>query len=207
MNLTVRQAEVLDFIVQTINERGYPPTINEIMNALGLSYPRAVVGHLEALEKKRYIKRDPGARGIQILKVANVELDSGVIRLPLVGITAAGTGVLAEENIEEWVPVPSSMMNGAKDAFMLRVKGDSMIDAHILDGDMVVIQPASTAQNGEIVLAIIDNEATIKYFYQKGGKVVLKAANRAFQDMEPENIIIQGKVIGVFREFSKSIKG
>jgi repressor LexA len=202
MDLTDRQAEALDFIVQTINERGCPPTINEIMNALNLQYPRAVVGHLEALEKKRYIKRNPGARGIQILKTANVGLDSGVVRLPLVGTTAAGLGVLAEENIEEWVPVPSSMVGRIKNAFMLKVKGDSMIDAHILDGDMVIIEPADSAENGEIVLAIIDGEATIKYFYRFGIRNILRAANDKYPDMEPEFFRIQGKVKGVYRSLN-----
>ncbi len=201
--LTERQKKVLKLIAKMIEERGFPPSVREIGRALGISSLRGVTGHLDGLERKGYIRRTSTARGIQVLKspegISLVDVPS--IRLPLVGAIAAGSPILAEKNITDWVPVPRRLVRHQENAFLLRVQGDSMIDAHILEGDLVIVKPQPTAQNGEIVAAILDDEATVKRYYREGDQVRLEPANASYSPIlvKQREFRIAGKVIGLLR--------
>ncbi len=198
--LTERQKEVLEAILRSLRQRGFPPTLRELQEETGISTPRGVAVHLQALEKKGYIRRDSSARGIRVLIDPSQELEEEVLYLPLVGQIAAGTPLLAEENIEEWVPIPRQLVGRHRDAFLLRVRGDSMKEAHILDRDLVVVQPQATAEHGEIVVALLEDEATVKRLCREGDKLMLKPANPDYPSLEvKEGVLLQGKVIGVIR--------
>jgi repressor LexA len=203
--LTPRQQQVLDFIDEQVRTRGYPPSVREIGEAVGLSSSSTVHAHLGALQDKGYLRRDPTKpRAIEIC----FEPGSGAVverrpvkHVPLVGDVAAGTGVLAAENIEETMPLPEDL-TGEGQLFMLRVRGDSMIDAGIFDGDYVVVRQQDTAEPGDVVVAgIPDEEATVKTFLRKRGKIVLRPANEALEDMvfDPADITIFGRVVTVLR--------
>ena len=203
---TPRQRKILEFIDQTIKENGFPPTVREIGKAVGLNSPATVHTHLSTLQDRGYIRRDPTKpRAIEV----HWDAGSGAIidrrpvtHVPLVGDVAAGTGVLAAENIEEVMPLPSDF-TGQGDLFMLRVRGDSMIEVGILDGDFVVASKQPTANNGDVVVAgIPDGEATVKTFSQNGNQVILSPANSTYLPMEfsEEEITIYGKVVSVLRK-------
>jgi len=158
--LTARQQQVYDFILEYSSNRGYPPTLQEIARHLGVSGNLGIIRHLTALEKKDYIRRNSGSsRGIVLVRSGRM------LSLPLVGEIRAGTPQLAVEEVEAFLAVDASLVK-SKDSFILRVKGDSMIEAHIVEGDMAIIQPQTTAENRDIVVAIIDGEATLKRFYR-----------------------------------------
>ncbi|MGZ4803366.1 MAG: transcriptional repressor LexA [Acidimicrobiia bacterium] len=204
--LTARQQQVLEFIDVEVRRRGYPPSVREIGEAVGLSSSSTVHAHLGALQDKGYLRRDPTQpRAIEIC----YEPDSGAVvdrrpvrHVPLVGDVAAGTGTLAAENIEETMPLPEDL-TGDGQLFMLRVRGESMIDAGILDRDFVVVRQQDNAENGDIVVAgIPGEEATVKTFLRKRGKVVLRPANEVLEDMvfDPAEITIYGKVVTVLRK-------
>jgi repressor LexA len=204
-DLTDRQRQVLEFIDAQIRERGYPPSVREIGEAVGLSSSSTVHAHLAALQDKGYLRRDPTKpRAIELV----YESSSGqaierrpVRHIPLVGNVAAGTGVLAHENIEESVPVPEDF-TGAGQLFMVRVRGDSMVDAGILDGDYVVVRQQPDADPGEVVVAgIPGEEATVKTFLRRRGKVVLRPENPTMSEMvfEPDDVSIYGKVVTLLR--------
>ncbi len=204
-DLTPRQRQVLEFIDTEQRERGYPPSVREIGEAVGLSSTSTVHAHLAALQDKGYITRDPTKpRAIEI----HFEQGSGaqverrpVRHIPLVGDVAAGTGVLAAENIEETVPMPEDF-TGAGQLFMLRVRGDSMIDVGILDGDYVVVRQQADAETGETVVAgIPGDEATVKTLLRRRGKVVLRPENPTMDEMvfEPGDVQIYGKVVSLLR--------
>ena len=201
--LSERQRQVLDYIRQTVTERGYPPSVREIGEALGLSSPSTVHSHLSSLVEAGAIRRDPTKpRAIEILgepESAAMERD-GVRDVPLVGRIAAGSPVLATEDIEDVYSLPESLV-GSGPVFMLRVKGDSMIDAGILDGDLVVVRRQPTAEAGEIVAALIeDEEATVKRLYRHEGRIVLRAENEAYDDLVYEDgVTVLGKVVSVLR--------
>jgi repressor LexA len=203
--LTPRQQQVLEFIDDEVRRRGYPPSVREIGEAVGLSSSSTVHAHLGALQDKGYLKRDPTKpRAIEIC----FEPDSGAIvdrrpvkHVPLVGDVAAGTGVLAQEDIEETFPLPEDF-TGDGHLFMLRVRGDSMIDAGIFDKDYVVVRQQDSADNGDIVVAgIPGEEATVKTFVRKRNKIILRPANEALEDMvfDPADIAMYGKVVTVLR--------
>jgi repressor LexA len=203
--LTPRQQQVLDFIDDQVRRRGYPPSVREIGEAVGLSSSSTVHAHLGALQDKGYLRRDPTKpRAIEIC----FEPDSGAVvdrrpvkHVPLVGDVAAGTGVLAAENIEETMPLPEDL-TGDGQLFMLRVRGDSMIDAGIFDQDYVVVRQQDTADNGDVVVAgIPGEEATVKTFLRKRGKIVLRPANEALEDMvfDGDEVTVYGKVVTVLR--------
>ena len=203
--LTPRQAEVLEFIDSEVRHRGYPPSVREIGEAVGLSSSSTVHAHLAALQDKGYLRRDPTkprALEIRFEPGSGATVDRRPVRhVPLVGDVAAGTGVLAAENIEETYPLPEDL-TGDGQLFMLRVRGDSMIDAGIFDHDFVVVRQQSTADNGDTVVAgIPGEEATIKTFMRRKGKIVLKPANPVLTDMvfDPSEITIYGKVVTVLR--------
>ena len=196
--LTGRQQEIFDFLVGYQEQHGYPPTVREIGSALGLHSPSTVHAHLAKLESSGVLRRDPSKpRAIEIL----VERAKRVTRpsIPLVGQVAAGTPILAEENIEDQLEVPAVI--GADDGdYALKVRGDSMQDAGILGGDFVVVHPADDADNGEIVVAMIEDEATVKHFYRDGEAVRLEPANDAYEPIVAPDAQVLGKVIGVFRK-------
>ena len=203
---TPRQRKILEFIDQTIKENGFPPTVREIGKAVGLNSPATVHTHLSTLQDRGYIRRDPTKpRAIEV----HWDAGSGAIidrrpvtHVPVVGDVAAGTGVLAAENIEEVMPLPSDF-TGEGDLFMLRVRGDSMIELGILDGDYVVASKQPTANDGDVVVAGIPNdEATVKSFSTRNDQVVLTPANPSMSPMHfsANEITIYGKVVSVLRK-------
>jgi len=206
-NLTERQQGILDFIDTQNRERGYPPSVREIGEAVGLTSPSTVHSHLNTLQKLGYLRRDPSKpRAIEVRYDPNsgaVIERAAVTHVPLVGDVAAGTDVLAHENVEELMPLPTEF-TGEGELYMLRVRGESMIDAGIHDGDFVVVCRQSTANNGEIVIAgIPGEEATVKTYTAKGGKVTLLPANEALEPMEfsADEVEIFGKVVTVLRRY------
>ncbi len=205
-NLTTRQQQILDFIESQMRERGYPPSVREIGEAVGLTSPSTVHSHLASLQKMGFLVRDPSKpRAIEVRYDPNsgAAMERRPVRhVPLVGDVAAGTDVLAQENVEEIYPLPADL-TGEGELFMLRVRGESMIDAGILDGDFVVARTQNTANKGDIVVAgIPGNEGTVKTFTRKGHKVVLLPANPNLGPMEyePDEVTIYGKVVTVLRK-------
>jgi repressor LexA len=203
--LTGRQQEIWEFLVDYVGRHGYPPTVREIGESVGLASPSTVHAHLANLERAGYLRRDPTKpRALELLRDRPAEAAPvhGVQRLPLVGSIAAGGPILAEENIEDELGVPEPLGRNAD--FLLRVRGDSMINAGILDGDIVVVRRQEDARNGEIVAALMGddesaNEATVKRFYRDGTRVRLQPENDALDAMFPDYVQILGKVVGVFR--------
>ncbi|HJP16602.1 MAG TPA: transcriptional repressor LexA [Acidimicrobiales bacterium] len=207
-NLTNRQQQILDFIDSTVRDRGYPPSVREIGEAVGLTSPSTVHSHMSTLQDKGYIERDPSIpRGIKVCRdpATGFTGERGEVRyIPLVGQIAAGGPILAQENIEESLPLPAAL-TGNGDLFMLKVKGDSMIDAGIFDGDYVVVQSQTDANPGDLVAALINGveyEATVKYFRQEDSEVVLTPANSSFSEMRypATDVTIQGRVVTVLRK-------
>ena len=207
--LTDRQRSILDFIESSVTERGYPPSVREIGQAVGLTSPSTVHSHLASLQKQGYLHRDPTKpRAIEVRYDPNSGAGGHerrpVRHVPLVGDVAAGTDVLAQENVEEVYPLPADL-TGEGELFMLRVRGDSMIEAGILDGDFLVARSQSTAENGEIVVAgIPGEEATVKTFTRTGDKIVLVPANPDWKPMEfsPSEVAVFGKVVTVMRRLN-----
>ncbi|ABV32913.1 MULTISPECIES: transcriptional repressor LexA [Pseudothermotoga] len=193
--LTDRQKKILDFVLSYIDSHGYPPSIRDIARAFRIT-PRGAIVHLNALEKKGYLTRGKRARSIKVLN------RSEAIRLPVVGTIAAGNAIEAIENPTEIIEVPKAMIKIGFDHFLLRVRGESMIEEHILDKDYVVIRKQNTANNGDIVAVLTNsNEATLKKIYIEPEKIILKPANSKMQPIElkPENVKILGKMVGVIR--------
>lgn len=203
--VTPRQREILVIIENHTRQHGYPPSVREIGEAVGLTSPSTVHSHLNALERRGYLRRDPTkprAMEVRWDPNSNVAMDRRpVLHVPLVGDVAAGTDVLAMENVEEVFPLPADF-TGDGDMFMLRVRGESMIEAGILDGDYVICRSQSSAQNGELVVAgIPGEEATVKTFERQGDRVVLQPANPAFEpiELDPTEVSVYGKVVTVLR--------
>jgi repressor LexA len=198
MDLTKRQKEIFDFIRRYASKYGYPPTVREIGKAVGLHSSSTVHAHLANLEKVGLLRRDPTKpRAIELL----VDRAKRVVRrpgLPLVGQVAAGAPVLAEENIDEYLDVPA-IVGGDSGDYVLRVKGDSMKDAGILEGDYVVVRQADEARDGEIVVALIEDEATVKRFYREKDRIRLQPANKAYKPIRTRDAKVLGRVVGVFR--------
>jgi repressor LexA len=203
--LTPRQREILEMIERHMRQRGYPPSVREIGEAVGLTSPSTVHAHLSALQRRGYLRRDPTKpRAIEVRWDSNSDavMERRPVRhVPLVGDVAAGTDVLAQENVEEVLPLPADF-TGEGDLFMLRVRGDSMIEAGILDGDFVVCRAQADARQGEIVVAgIPGDEATVKTFTQSDGKVVLVPANPRLEpiELDPDDVRVYGRVVTVLR--------
>ncbi|MEY2399007.1 MAG: repressor LexA [Actinomycetota bacterium] len=203
--LTGKRREILEVIEASLRDRGYPPSVREIGESVGLTSSSSVHAHLSTLQKQGYLRRDPTKpRAIEVRFDANsgTQVDKSPVRhIPLVGDVAAGTGVLADERVEELLPLPEEF-TGTDAAFVLRVRGDSMIDAAILDGDYVVVRSQVDVRNGDIVVAgIPGGEATVKTFRKKGGTVTLEPSNSRLKPMEfPANdVAIYGKVVSVLR--------
>jgi repressor LexA len=204
-DLTPRQRQVLEFVESEVAHRGYPPTVREIGEALGLSSSSTVHAHLAALQDKGYLTRDPTkprALEIHYDPESGAAVERRPARLvPLVGDVAAGTGVLAVENVEETLPIPEDFTVDGE-LFMLRVRGDSMIDAGILDGDFVVVRSQPTAESGDTVVAgIPGEEGTVKTFLRRRNKVVLRPENPALEEMifDPGEVTVYGKVVSLLR--------
>ncbi|CAN5131245.1 transcriptional repressor LexA [soil metagenome] len=200
--LTGRQQEIWDFLVDYVDQHGYPPTVREIGEAVGLASPSTVHAHLANLERAGLLKRDPTKpRAVELVGRERRDAPAGALeKLPLVGQIAAGGPLLAEENIEDQLAVPETLRGD----FLLRVKGDSMINAGILDGDIVVVQRAQDARNGEIVVALAGDdesadEATVKRFFRDGDRVRLQPENDALEPIYAPHVQILGRVTGVFR--------
>ena len=202
VTLYKRQREILDFVSQFIQKKGFSPTLQEIADALGLSSLATVHEHLEALVKKKVIKRYQGAvRGIKVLDQKIAAALEG-IELPLVGYIAAGQPLEAIEDPNDTVSVSSSMLSGKKRAFVLQVRGDSMLEEGILDGDYVVVEQQNVAQNGDIVVALLDNGlATLKRFFREPNRIRLEPANAKMAPIYATKVQIQGRVVGVVRRY------
>jgi repressor LexA len=208
--LTARQQEIWNFLVEYVDRHGYPPTVREIGERVGLASPSTVHAHLANLERAGLLKRDPTKpRALELIGREKREAEpvevlgdpADIARLPLLGEIAAGGPLLAEQNIEDYLPMPAS----AKGDFLLRVKGESMIDAGILDGDIVIVQRAQDARNGEIVVALVGDdewadEATVKTFYRESDRVRLQPENASMEPIYGSYVQILGRVVGVFRE-------
>jgi repressor LexA len=198
LNLTKRQREIFDFVKSYGEEHGYPPTVRDIGKAIGLTSSSTVHAHLANLEKLGVLRRDPTKpRAIEVL-VDKAKAAVGPSGLPLVGQVAAGQPVLAEENIEEYVPVPP-IAGGDEGEFVLRVKGDSMVGAGIFEGDYVVVRPQETAGDGEIVVALVEDEATVKRFFKEEDHVRLQPENDALDPIRSRDVQLLGRVVGVCR--------
>lgn len=199
--LTKRQSEVLDFIVQYMNSVGYPPAFSDIAEEFGITSTNGVADHLVALEKKGYILRSSKARSITLTPKAaarGVGEPNGAT-VPLVGRVAAGHPILAVENVEEHIPVQQELVRAG--VFALRVQGDSMIEDGILDGDVIVVDPAIPVRDGDIVVALVDDEATVKHLYRRGGMVELRPANRDMDSIlvRPNQLQLQGVAVALQR--------
>ena len=200
--LSTKQMEVLRFIKGELNKKGYPPSVREICGAVSLKSTSTVHGHLERLEKKGYIRRDPSKpRAIEVLDGDNfMPSRKEMVNVPIIGKVAAGVPILAHENIEDYFPVPVDFL-GNQESFMLIVKGDSMINAGILDGDYIIVQKQNTARNGDFVVALINDEATVKTYYKEKDYFRLQPENPYLLPIIVKEVNILGKVIGVFRSF------
>lgn len=199
-DLTPRQKQILDFIRQEVRKKNYPPSVREIGEAVGLSSSSTVHAHLSKLEQKGLIRRNPTKpRAIELLEYEQEPAYiADVIHVPVVGQVTAGQPILAEENIEEYFPLPKVMVRNDT-VFLLRVRGDSMINAGIMDGDYVIVRRQETAQSGEIVVAMLEDEATVKRFYKEKDHIRLEPENDLYEPIRSPFISVIGKVIGVFR--------
>ena len=213
-NLTERQKAVLDFIKEELLFKGYPPTVREICEAVGLNSPSTVHSHLKTLEKKGYIKRDSSKnRALEVIDFDQYKIDQAfekqtdqfptkeIADIPIVGTITAGQPILAEENIEDSFPLPLDFLNSDKQLFMLKVKGESMIEAGILDGDLIVAEKTSTVRNGEIAAILIDDSATVKYFFKEKDYFRLQPANCTMEPIIVRECKILGRVIALMRRF------
>jgi repressor LexA len=200
--LTPRQRQILHFILQHIETRGYPPTVREIGEAVNLSSSSTVHAHLRSLEESGLIKRDAVlTRAIKLLPgvATPTAKPKKVSNIPILGTVAAGKPILAVEDYDETYPIPQEFLSGS-DGFMLKVKGESMIEDGIMDGDMVIVRRQESAVNGETVVALIDGEATVKHFYREDNRIRLQPANSAMQPIIVDDAVIVGKVVGLVRK-------
>ena len=199
--ISKKQEEILNYITNEILERGFPPAVREICQAVGLKSTSSVHSHLESLERNGYIRRDPTKpRAIEILDESFNMIRREMVNVPIIGTVAAGQPILAEQNIEGYFPIPTEYMPN-KQSFMLKVKGESMINAGIFDGDKVLVKQQATAENGDIVVALVDDSATVKTYYKENGHYRLQPENDSMDPIIVDKCEILGKVFGVFRIF------
>ena len=200
--ISQKQKEILEYIKQEIQKKGYPPAVREICEAVHLKSTSSVHSHLETLEKNGYIRRDPTKpRAIEIMDDTFNLTRREVVNVPMVGRVAAGEPILATENVENYFPIPAEFMPNEK-TFMLKVKGESMINAGIFDGDNILVKQQSTASNGDMVVALVEDSATVKTFYKEEGHYRLQPENDTMEPIIVDDCKILGKVYGVFRLFS-----
>lgn len=202
-DLSVKQQQILEFIKKEVSHKGYPPSVREICEAIGLKSTSTVHGHLSRLEKKGYIRRDPTKpRAIEVLNLEPVtEYNQELVHVPIVGTITAGTPILAVENIEDTFPLPIQYVNN-DDMFMLKVRGESMIEAGIFDKDLILVRQQQVAQNGDIVVALIEEYATVKKFYKEKDHIRLQPANCTMSPIIVQDCTVLGKVVGLFRKFN-----
>ena len=199
--ITDKQQQILDYIKQEILNKGYPPTVRDICEAVKLKSTSSVHSHLESLEKNGYIRRDPTKpRAIEIIDDNFNLTRREVVNVPLVGRVAAGEPILAVENIDSYFPIPAEFMPNAE-SFMLKVKGESMINAGIMDGDQILVERCNSARNGDMVVALVDDSATVKTFYKEADHIRLQPENDTMDPIIVPDCEILGKVFGVFRFF------
>ncbi|MBD5467211.1 MAG: transcriptional repressor LexA [Lachnospiraceae bacterium] len=197
--LSTKQAEILEYIKEQILERGYPPAVREICDAVHLKSTSSVHSHLETLEKNGYIRRDPTKpRAIEICDDSFQLVRHEMASIPIVGTVAAGQPILAQENIEGYFPIPVELLPNAE-TFILKVKGDSMINAGIFNGDQIFVERCSSARNGDTVVALVEDSATVKTFYKEDGHIRLQPENDEMDPIIVDDCTILGKVFGVFR--------
>jgi repressor LexA len=202
--LTERQQQILDFIRQTIETKGYPPSVREIGEAIGLSSSSTVHGHLDKLGKLGLLRRDPTKpRAIEVVGQRFNRERSRTMTIPVIGRVTAGQPILAQEHVEDQFPLPVDFVRAdEKELFFLKVQGDSMVDAGILDGDWVLVRQQETARNGEIVVALIEDEATVKRFFKEQGQIRLQPENRFMDPIIVPDAKVLGKVVGVIRRMA-----
>lgn len=199
--ITAKQQEILNFIKSEILQKGYPPSVRDICSAVHLKSTSSVHSHLGSLEKNGYIRRDPTKpRAIEVIDDTFHATRRETVNIPVIGTVAAGQPILAMENIESYFPIPSECLPSGE-CFMLKVKGDSMVNAGIFDGDQILVQQQNTAENGDKVVALIDDSATVKTFYKENGHYRLQAENDSMQPILVDEVSILGKVFGVLRLF------
>lgn len=197
--ISAKQREILEYIKVEILQRGYPPAVREICEAVNLKSTSSVHSHLETLEKNGYIRRDPTKpRAIEIMDDSFQSVRTEMASIPIVGTVAAGQPILAQENIEGYFPIPVDMVPNAE-TFVLRVKGDSMINAGIFNGDNIFVEKCNTARNGDTVVALVDDSATVKTYYKENGHYRLQPENDSMDPIIVDHVDILGKVFGVFR--------
>ncbi len=197
--ITAKQTEILEYIKECVLKKGYPPSVREICEAVHLKSTSSVHSHLATLEEKGYIRRDPTKpRTIEIIDEEFNPARRELVNIPVIGTVAAGQPILAEENISDYFPVPADILPNA-DVFMLEVKGESMINAGILNGDKVIVRMQNTAENGEMVVALLDDSATVKTFYKEDGHYRLQPENDTMEPIITDKVQILGRVIGIFR--------
>lgn len=204
-DLSPRQKDVLDVIVSTIDQRGYPPTYREIGDQLGIRSTNGVADHVKALIKKGYLHKPSGgaARVLQLMPKARMEREDAVVTVPLVGRVAAGQPILADEAYERSIKLDRSLIRSGGNVFALRVRGDSMIEEGIFEGDLVIVQQETDIRDGDVVVALIDGEATVKFFFRERGHVRLEPAHPTMPPIivdDTHDLAILGRVIGVWRE-------
>lgn len=199
--ISKKQQEILDYIKEEILGKGYPPTVREICEKVGLKSTSSVHSHLSTLERNGYIRRDPTKpRAIEICDDSFQAVRTEMVSLPIVGNVAAGQPILAQENIESYFPVPAEVVpKGDGDCFALKVRGESMIGAGIFDGDILFVRTVNDAENGEIIVALVDDSATVKRFYKEDGHIRLQPENDAMEPIVVDSCTIVGKPFGVFR--------
>ncbi len=205
-NISSRQEKILDFISKSIKDTGYPPSVREIAKAVKLSSSATVHSHLKKLEEKGYLKRDSSKpRAISLLTGYDNEIEktnfSNMVYVPVVGKIAAGTPILAEENIDDYFPLTPDFIKGKKEVFILHVRGDSMVNAGILDRDYIIVRKQESAINGEIIVALLDDEATVKRFFKTDKNIKLMPENDYMEPIIAKDVKIIGKVIGVIRKY------
>ena len=199
--ISAKQKEILEYIKAQILERGFPPAVRDICEAVHLKSTSSVHSHLETLEKNGYIRRDPTKpRAIEILDDTFNLLRREVTNVPIIGRVAAGEPILADQNIENYFPIPMEMLPNTQ-TFLLKVHGESMVNAGILDGDMILVEERQAASDGDMVVALVENEATVKTFYKEDGHIRLQPENDFMDPIIVDDVLIVGKVIGVFRFF------
>ncbi|HEX3044657.1 MAG TPA: transcriptional repressor LexA [Bacillota bacterium] len=203
-DLTERQKEIMEYILTEVQKKGYPPSVREIGEAVGLSSSSSVHAQLEKLEQLGYLRRDPTKpRAIEVLNsdLLNDNMSfKNLVSIPIVGAVTAGEPILAEQNIQDYFPLPKSFTR-TNEAFMLRVKGDSMINAGIYDGDLVIVNQEPSASNGDIVVALLGEEATVKRFFKEQQYIRLQPENESYEPIISNEVQILGRVIGLVRKF------
>lgn len=205
-DLTARQQEILNYIKTEVQKKGYPPSVREIGEAVGLSSSSSVHAHLEKLEEMGYLRRDPTKpRAIEVLSdgstIAPYSSINNLQYVPVVGSVTAGAPILAEQNVEEYFPLPKDFSR-AEDVFMLKVRGDSMVNAGIFDGDMVIVNKEPTAKNGDIIVALLGEEATVKRFYKETNQIRLQPENEKYDPIFTTDLQVLGKVVGLIRKIN-----